>query len=69
MRHCDWEDKDFPVDQFDGYRGLIYLHRNAVPVHLTNGQLPDGEVEGLGDGPRGNVDLSPEDAERGDGPA
>jgi hypothetical protein len=67
VRHCNWEDKDFTDDQFDPYRGLIYLHKTADPVHLTNGQLPDGPVEGGAGGPIGNVDISPPAPEEGPG--
>ena len=64
MRHCDWEGADFPTDQFDGYRGLIYLHKTAEPVHLTNGQLPDGQADAAG-GDIGNVDVTSDEPEDG----
>ena len=58
MRHCAWEDADFPTGEFDLYRGLIYLHRTKDPMHLTNGELADGQVD-AGD-EVGDVDVSPE---------
>ena len=64
MRHCAWEDEDFPTAEFSLYRGLIYLHTTKQPMHLTNGQLADGEVDaGVDTG--GNVDMPP-DADSGE---
>lgn len=66
MRHCAWEDADFPAADFDPYRGLIYLHRTMVPAHLTNGELADGEADaGVDTGGGGDVDVSPEAADDG----
>ena len=62
MRHCDWEGADFPTDQFDGYRGLIYVHKTAEPVHLTNGQLLDGQADAAAED-IGDVDVAADESE------
>lgn len=70
MRLCEWEGEAFDDAQFRPYRGRIYLHWDASPKHLTNGQLPDGpsnayaEVGGAaatGGGAVGGAEFAPLD--------
>jgi hypothetical protein len=60
MRHCAWEDADFPTAEFDRYRGRIYLHKTGDPVHLSSGELPDEDVDITG-AVVGNVDVAAPD--------
>lgn len=44
-RYCDWERRSFGEDEFSPFRGNVYLHFRAAPVHLTTGELPDEQVD------------------------